>query len=134
MKERLAGVSPLQISKEDLQTQFGLKDEELITASRNTSYFDRDGYRYFLMNKRNGEEHKEYLLVIEAKFEPVTKDLIAAIFGNTPDLDSEMYHTMIYKFGEYSVMFSNSDPKNRVLYDTIMISPLFPEANWSNIS
>ncbi|USG67382.1 hypothetical protein NDK47_08950 [Brevibacillus ruminantium] len=112
---------------EELQTKFSLKDEEIIKPKHNISYFDRDGYRYFLMYiTKEGGTRGEYLLVIQAFFEPLTKEQIFAIFGDAPYADSKTYHQIIYKLEKYSFMFSNTDQKNRILYDYIMISPLNP--------
>lgn len=118
----LGGDIPLNLTKEDLNAKFGIKDEEIITASYNSSFFDRNGYRYFLI-KNDG---KEYLLVIGVQFKLLTKEQIFEVFGNKPYVDSQRYHQIIYKIGEYSVMFSNTDENNRDSYNFIMLSPQSP--------
>ncbi|MDF2679103.1 MAG: hypothetical protein K0R47_293 [Brevibacillus sp.] len=118
----LGGDIPFNMTKEDLHTNFSITEDEYVSASWNTSYFDRKGYRYFLF--RN--DGRQYLLVIQAQFEPLTKDQIFAIFGNHPYIDSKTYHQIGYKLGEYTVIFTNTDRKNQDFYDNIMLSPRNP--------
>lgn len=116
---------PLNMTKEDVQNKYGIKDEEITSATWNTSYFDRNGYRYYLQKHKG----KQLLLTISVQFEPLTKEQIFEIFGNKPYLNSNALNQMVYKFDDYSIMITNTDPKIRGVYNLILLSSGPPKEN-----
>ncbi|GEC92840.1 MULTISPECIES: hypothetical protein [Brevibacillus] len=115
----LGGDITFHLTKEELQSKFGIKDEDYVSVRLHTSYFDRNGYRYIL-NKYKG---KERLTVIQAKFESLTKEQIFNIFGENTYGNHKYRYEIWYKVGDFMVMFSNTDPDNRNDYNSIMVSP-----------
>ncbi|MED1785827.1 hypothetical protein P4V43_28910 [Brevibacillus fortis] len=115
----LGGDITFHLTKEELKSKFGIKDEDYVSVRSHTSFFDRNGYRYML-NKYEGEER---LTVIQAKFESLTKEQIFNIFGENTYGNQKYRYEIWYKVGDFMVMFSNTDPDNRNDYNSIMVSP-----------
>ncbi|MGF9906944.1 hypothetical protein [Brevibacillus porteri] len=115
----LGGDIAFHITKEELQSKFGIREDDYVSPKLHTRYFDRNGYRY-MFNKIKGEER---LTVIQTRFESLTKEQIFKIFGEETYGNHKYRYEIWYKVGDFMVMFSNTDPDNRIDYNIITISP-----------
>lgn len=115
----LGGDIAFHITKEELQLKFGISEDDFVSPRLHIKYFDRNGYRY-MFNKVNGEER---LTVIQTTYESLTKEQIFKIFGEETYGNHKYRREIWYKIGDFMVMFMNTDPENRIDYNSIVISP-----------